>query len=36
MLIQTLTTGFVAAYVLIALFGHVLLIQALMTPSKAR
>jgi hypothetical protein len=35
MIIETLVTVFVIAFVAIALFGHVLLAQALMTPDQA-
>jgi hypothetical protein len=35
MIIETLVNGFVAAFVLVAVFGHVLLIQAYLTPPVA-
>jgi hypothetical protein len=35
MLIQTLATGFVLAFIAIAVFGHVLLLQAALTPPRA-
>ena len=36
MLVETLVTGFVTAFVLIVLLGHVFLAQAMWPPRKAR
>jgi hypothetical protein len=36
MLIETLVTGFVSAFVLVVVFGHILLVQAILPSRKTR
>lgn len=36
MIIQSLVTVFIVAFIAIAVFGHVLLLRAAFTPTKAR